>query len=123
MTNFSATQWNNNEPFKSCVPVGVYNLYPFSSPRYGHTFALRNEIIGVTPFKTNFSDRTNRYAILLHSANWARQLQGCIAPGKTLVTDGNGDKMVTSSVQTVRDLLPRLNESTMVEIVNEGDWQ
>jgi hypothetical protein len=115
--------WNDNEPYKSCIPTGVYNLVDFNSPKFGHTYALVNEVIGVTPYKTNLNNRTNRYAILFHSANWAKQLNGCIALGERLITDGNGDKMITSSANMTRNFLKKINSDSVVEIVNEGDWQ
>jgi hypothetical protein len=114
--------WNDNKPFKSCIPTGIYNLEKFKSKKYGNTFALYNEALGVTVEEKGFLDLTNRYAILLHPANWAYQLEGCIAPGRKLIKDAGGKFMVTSSADTVKDLLSRIDVNTMVEIVNEGDW-
>lgn len=115
--------WNDNKPFESCVPTGVYNLEPFSSPKYGQTYALTNKVLGVTPYPTDFENGlTNRYAILLHSANWAFQLQGCIALGEALIVDGEGRHMVTNSKKTIAKVFERIDSRTMIEITNEGDW-
>ena len=70
--------WNDNQPFESSVPSGAYELIPFTSKRYGKTYALQNEDIGVTAYKENCS---KRYACLFHPANAQSELSGCIATG------------------------------------------
>ena len=34
--------WRGNAPFVSCIPEGLYQLVPVTSPRFGRTFALVN---------------------------------------------------------------------------------
>lgn len=69
-----------SKPFKSCVPDGVYELRPVESPRFGKTWALVNPALRVWQY-AHARIGPGRYAILFHAANWAAQLQGCIAPG------------------------------------------
>lgn len=67
--------WKNNEPVISCVPAGVYELNPCKSPRFGDTYCLENTDLGVS-----LNRNTKRTHILLHKANMASELLGCIAP-------------------------------------------
>ena len=73
--------WLDNKPFKSCVPEGQYGLVSYVSDKFGETYALVNHDLEVSIYK---DEDIARYAILIHSANWVFQLQGCIAPGTDL---------------------------------------
>lgn len=71
--------WRDNKIGESCVPAGTYRLIPYSSPTHGATYCLSNSelnIYGPGPFPVG-----GRSYCELHSANWARQLEGCIALG------------------------------------------
>lgn len=61
----------------SSVPVGEYRLVPHHSEKHGETVALVNHALSVHHLK--HSD--GRYGILIHAANRASELFGCIAPG------------------------------------------
>lgn len=75
-TLFSIEQpWNNNLKDKSCVPVGLYDLMPYISPKHGYTWYLQNADLGVG------GAYEPRSYCELHSANWSEQLEGCIAFG------------------------------------------
>jgi uncharacterized protein DUF5675 len=67
--------WKDNEPDISCVPAGIYTLMPYNSPTHGPTWYLQNadDTIGGAGALRTYCE--------LHSANWARQLEGCIAFG------------------------------------------
>lgn len=67
--------WQDNAPDVSCVPEGRYVLMPYSSPAHGATWFLDNAVLGVGDCGAR------RSYCELHSANWARQLEGCIAFG------------------------------------------
>lgn len=72
--------WNDNKGQISCVPPGVYELMRHDSAKHPRTWALSNPDLHVT----HFPDPAHpdwRSAVLLHSANWVSQLEGCIAPG------------------------------------------
>jgi hypothetical protein len=58
--------WKDNTKRESCIPEGEYGLKP-------HTGHVQPAIwIDGVP---------DRFAILFHSANYASELMGCIAPG------------------------------------------
>ena len=56
------------DPQKSCITAGTYECVWQESPRYGWCYEV-----------TNVPERSR---ILIHPANWASQLLGCIALGK-----------------------------------------
>ena len=68
--------WLNNEPFKSCIPEGSYEVVRHRSPKFGECFSIVGD--GVT---IDEASGGKRYGILFHAANWPDQVQGCIAPG------------------------------------------
>lgn len=63
-------EWNGNQIGESCIPDGIYPVQRFHSKRFGECFRLDD---GATIPRTD---------ILIHPANWASQLNGCIALGK-----------------------------------------
>lgn len=91
---------DGGEPGKSCVREGIYALVPHDTVKHPRTFALVNPDLDVvhnpTPGK--------RSDVLIHSANWARELEGCIAPGQDRERDGEV-WMVTHSKASLRTIL------------------
>lgn len=74
-------------PQRSCVPTGVYQLKPHESPKFGHVFALVNHSLGIYEYPQEIHDgEIARSLILIHPANRAVELLGCIAPG---ISHGN----------------------------------
>ena len=94
-------------PFVSGVPDGSYELLPHVRPDGTAVFALRNPDLGVYYERGERPD-AGRYLILIHSANYVEQVQGCIAPGISSVIYENR-VMVTNSrqaMQMIRDAKP-----------------
>jgi hypothetical protein len=87
--------WFRNMPFKSCVPDGHYKLVPFSSPKYGNVLCMVDMDGEVTKYK---EVKSKRYACLIHVANYAKEVQGCIGLGKEHV-----GQMVTSSRASIKE--------------------
>jgi len=67
--------WLDNLPFESCIPTGTYALLPWESPRYGECYIFVGGKVSID------EGRAERYACLIHPANYTRQLQGCLALG------------------------------------------
>lgn len=112
--------WRDNRRFVSCVPAGEYTLERFVSDKYGEVVALVNHDLGVYSRKHEAGDG-DRYACLIHAANWSSQLQGCIAPGKTLSwgkrsSDYASNMMVTSSRNTLKKLLAEIEADNKILI-------
>lgn len=76
--------WNNNQPNISCIPASEYVIVHHESPKYGDCLAVVNESNNVYQYKTD----AGRWGILIHAANRASELQGCIAPGMSHFIEG-----------------------------------
>lgn len=92
--------WHNNRPKSSCIPAGTYQLTTRWSLKHGHHLW----VTGVP----------GRSLILFHPANDAiKQLQGCIAPVRTLTGMGRG----SGSRQACRNLYNMVAAATQSETV------
>jgi len=98
--------WLDNKPEVSCIPRGVYDVKPYSSQKYPDTLEI-----------CNVPDRTH---ILFHTANWANQLQGCIAPGLSagyIMCDRRLQKAVTNSVQAMYQIKEAMGKEFVLQII------
>lgn len=94
-----------NKKRVSCIPCGVYWVEKRWSEKYGDHFHI--------------TDVEGREWILIHSANFFRQLLGCIAVGFSHTDiDGDGYRDVTSSkaaLKKLNELLPQRFKLTIYE--------
>ena len=67
--------WLDNLPYESCIPTGTYVVLPWESPRYGTCRIFVGGDVAIS------EGRADRFACLIHPANYTRQLQGCLSPG------------------------------------------
>jgi len=81
---------------KSCVPRGLYLLEPHSSEAHPNTWALVNPEMDVVHYEDRLHPNL-RCLVLIHIANYARELRGCIGVGTGRTVDGDGVNMVTGS--------------------------
>jgi hypothetical protein len=95
--------WKDNERRISCIPEGTYKAVKHRSPKFGNSVWIQNV--------------PNRSEILIHPANYVRQLLGCIAVGKDL-RDIDGDDLedTTASRNTMNELLGLLPNSFEVVV-------
>lgn len=92
-----------NEPYISCIPGGSYQYKYRNSPGNGHCLELQ--------------DVPNRAYIQIHSANFTRQIHGCIAVGDSIkFLDNNKIPDVTNSVSTLVKILEIAGKSGEIEI-------
>jgi hypothetical protein len=100
---------------KSCVPRGEYKLVMHSSEAHPNTWALVNPALDVVHYEDR--DHPNlRCLVLIHVANYARELRGCIAPGQGRAVDADGVNMVTGSrlaMIELKRLLPYTNDHVL----------
>lgn len=89
--------WRDNKPFKSCIPSGTYTLLPWESEKFGDCYAFVGGEVSL------YKGNAPRYACLIHSANYASQLQGCMAVGLAKGHD-NGKPAVWNSRKAIRKL-------------------
>src|ERR1019366_1847178 len=88
--------WLNNQHEISCIPLGIYNVEPYSSP-------LHPDVLHVL----NVPDRT---AILIHPGNTVADVRGCICVGDSLGTI-HGVQAVLNSQKTFAMLKEKLPDS------------
>lgn len=100
--------WENNQPNISCIPNGEYYLQPYDSQRFGKCYIMHNESLGVAKYRTRTSAR---FGCLMHSANTASQLRGCIAPGLAFGMI-DGQLGVTSSRKAMMQIAEVLGRET-----------
>lgn len=85
-------EYNYNFRRVSCIPPGTYIVIKRVSKKYGEHFHI--------------TDVPNRDLILIHGANYSRQLLGCIGVGEAFVDlDKDGLKDITNSRATLKKLL------------------
>jgi len=72
--------WEDNKPNVSCIPNGTYDFEHYISPKHGDSFILSNHEHNVG----KYPGEAKRSSILMHKANLASQLRGCLAPGMGL---------------------------------------
>jgi hypothetical protein len=96
-------------PFVSCVPDGLYSLARRTRANGDTCLLLRNPALGIYGEQAEVPATGGRALVELHSANYARELKGCVAPGLQLVVGVGADfgdsAMITSSRVAVQFVL------------------
>lgn len=89
----------------SCVPCGTYRLDNHSSEAFKNVWALTSPPLWVYHWEQDVPKNRQgiaRTVVLIHIANWASELRGCIALGK-LRTKTGGVWMVKQSADAVNE--------------------
>lgn len=123
-------EWLNNRPFESCVPTGKYQLLPFPSSKKGGEYALYNPDLNVYLYEQDIpTGERGRYAILIHVANLAFEIVGCIAPGVARgypTVDGKFGLGVTNSTvacNTINNIIHNSKDAVYLDIQQaEPSW-
>lgn len=97
--------WLDNIQNKSCIPCGIYLIEWGYSERFGESLRLR--------------DVPGRSGILIHKANFAKELRGCIAPGLFYTIAGGSIGVQSSAIALgkLKNLLIGAREIS-IEIIN-----
>lgn len=113
--------WRDNAPNISCIPDGdCYQWIPHVRPSGSKVWCVLGGTVCQYEHQITSDNHKTRYLILIHSANWAEQLGGCIAPGLK-----RKPGMVTKSRDAMRMLHEKLdpwfrnNRSIPFSIVND----
>jgi len=85
--------WNDNIPFKSCVPSGIYICKQFESPKYGITFEIMDVPDG-------------RDLCLFHWGNTVENTLGCVLLGNQIGTIYDKRAILNSKI-TIKNFLNR----------------
>ena len=105
--------WRDNQPFKSCIPAGDYEVVEVESQKFGRTIALKNLDLDVGAYQ----GEATRYACLIHPANAATQLQGCIALGRGLGYIRSAWAVTDSATLTHETVSKLLEPGSVVSII------
>jgi hypothetical protein len=99
----------------SCVPVGTYKLVRHNSDAHPMTWALVNEELDVVHYPRAGLASGTRTAVLIHPANWAAELRGCIAPGTRAGLGERGYQVYDSrkAMKMIQDRMPWTDENTL----------
>ncbi len=106
--------WPGGRRYESCIPAGEYDLVPHTRPNGQRVVALVNPGLAVYHHQDDLPEGVGRFLILLHPANWADELYGCIAPGYGRTTTDRGP-MVTRSRDAMRLLMSWEPEKIIIE--------
>ena len=88
--------WKDNQPFESCIPDGEYTLVP-----HGHYKNDGNVVALVGETVSHYQDPDfKRYACLIHTANYPKDVVGCIGLGQDYSAENN---MVTNSRESIKE--------------------
>ena len=96
--------WKDNERRISCLPIGTYPIFTKEYGRFYDRYKLPIPILG---------DTSPRSEILIHPANYARELAGCIGVG-----DKKTDISVLNSRKTWFKYLPLFKIAESITITN-----
>jgi len=104
--------WNDNIPFHSCIPAGQYSLVNHDGTKYKNTFVFFAPELDVHLSKHD----TGRYACVMHPANRAQELSGCMAFGASL-SCLNGEWAVSRSRDTTYNVIEKLRKTKQHGII------
>lgn len=92
----------------SCIPEGIYNVAPNHTAAHPDTYRVL--------------DVPNRSGILMHIANYPKDIRGCIAVGmQHMDLDGDGKLDVAHSTEATESLWNLIGESTFrLTIIHEA---
>lgn len=108
-------------PSISCIAPGVYRVESRETEARGKHWLLSNAALGLYRYPQNIpAGAYGRSLVLIHAANWAHELLGCIAPGKTRAIDGAGGWMVTRSRDAMNEIRTMIGNRIDVQIEITG---
>jgi hypothetical protein len=100
----------------------MYHLEAHTGSKYKNTFALVNRELGVSHWE---DPDCERYTCVLHAANYASQLSGCVSVGMILSLD-RGLPVLGESGVAMRRVLDNIGIADQHEFLIEdrpGGWE
>lgn len=107
------------EKGQSCIPLGEYRVMRYSSDAFPGVYALSGPMLGVYVSETEVPPLLRAVArtrCLIHPANWASELRGCVAPGKERGKGPDGLWMVKRSRDAINEIRNVLGNSVDVHL-------
>ena len=96
-------------PWHSCVPDGMYQLIPWTSPSKGAVYLIYNPKLGVHKLPGHHDEGEERDLCLWHVGNYSKDVEGCGAIGLKRATKWHG---VVSSRKALALLNEKLGRDT-----------
>ena len=112
------------QPGHSCIAAGTYRIERHESEAHPRSWALSAPLLGVWhwPWDIPKGVISGRSTVLIHSANYAHELEGCIAPGKTQAKGDGGQWGVFSSRDAMNEVNQVLNGQLDISIIISNDF-
>lgn len=107
-------------PGQSCVAIGTYRLRARETEARGKHWILSNPSLGVHEWPAEVPlGKYGRTLILIHAANYAHELHGCIAPGKRRFppSNGNPEWMVAESRAAMNELRTVIGSAIDLQLI------
>ncbi len=96
--------WLDNKNNISCIPEGEYNVIPNNTVSHPNTYRL--------------CDVPKRSGILIHIANYPKDIKGCIAVGTEQIDlDDDGLLDVANSTNAMKNMWNLINENNFKLII------
>jgi hypothetical protein len=110
--------------YRSCICEGVFMLEPYPRPSGEKAFIVSNPLLDVYRFPADVPrgrEENTRTLILIHAANYAWDVIGCIGPGLQRVKTNNGrDWMVTDTREAMNQIRTLLNSTYNLTLTIQG---
>lgn len=99
-----------NKPFESCVPLGTYDLVPFTSPKYGQCFIMVNQDLNVYAYEHSPGrPESGRYLCLfVHRGNYSRNFVGCMGASHDFLDES--DMLASSTTKACEEVVELVHQ-------------
>ena len=115
--------WKDNQPFVSCIPDGEYDLIPHTRPPDPDRRPEDDEVYAIVnpALNVNLYDQGDgsRYLILVHVANFVKDVVGCVGPGlhRNIITGRRAVSASRKAMQKLRVALGREEHKLIIKPV------
>ena len=110
----------------SCIPLGEYRVMRYSSDAHPNVYALSAPNLDVYATEADVLPAKREYSrtrCLIHPANWAHELRGCIAPGKDRFKGPTGFWQVRYSRDAINEIRNLLGSALDVRLtISSGGY-
>ena len=112
----------NNKPFKSCVPLGVYEMIPWKSPKFGDVFIIVNEDLNVYEYydSENRPDNGRYKCLYFHRGNKSINFTGCGGAGDSYKPSMD---IITNTRDTCKKVNNLIKEEGSLTLNIQYEWE
>lgn len=112
----------NNEPFKSCIPLGDYKLMPYRSKKYGRVYVAVNPDLNVyfSHVSVGRPDDGRFKCLYFHRGSYGRNFKGCGGVGKQWLPE---QEMITNTRETCKVVNSLIEAEGSFELSIRSWWE